>query len=417
MDEKKLRELFNEFLKENMNPEGGLFMDELDHYVTIIGTKTRYKFAQRIQTDFLDLTAKHAINISNKLREEARQRIAESNETNCPKDLFDEIRLSVYLDLKQCHQGFIESELFRKHCREQMTEDPDYLSSIGTMKLDMDDSNGGASSDEVSITATTPTDLSSSTLSPTASVKDISSLYDPKVMLVTDLDFQRVLDGIGDTNSWKPIYTSKHRSVSVSKDPVYNGKRGLKQMLEVMTIPFGIDDVLYALMDENYLKVVEKGIMDSKLLSFEKYDQYAATITHNKFRMPMLSKRDFCVLSSIRQEENGSYLWVRKSVEHEQAPESKDFIRAIMFGGSYFEKIDENNTKLTQMTYCDLQGWITPGIFNKLTALRDDTYYNAICASVKERKMIGVLEPFRSAQMVDCLRYAQRCRKRPLRTL
>jgi hypothetical protein len=392
LDDRTLKPIFQEFLKMNLNEEPYLFMTELDYYVTLIGAKARYKSSHKIAAEFLELNAPKAINISNKLREEARSRINQSSEDNCPKDLFDEIRLAVYLDLKQCSNGFLDSELFRNHVAEQLKQDPDYMNSLGTIK---DEARDG-SLDENS--ANTPVRERSS------STKTISDIYDPTAITVTDEDFQRVIDDICNKEMWSLVFKSDKRSVLVSKNPAFNGKRGLKRMVESTIFPYPIDEVFFALIDDAYQSKVEKGIHETKFVQCETYGKYMGAIYHSKYKFPLMKKRDFVILKSCRKEPNG-YCIMRKSVSLEQIPEYSSCIRAFTMGGVLIEKIDDNTTRVCGTYYADLGGFVTPTIYNKLMTLRDDSYYKAVVKACKERRQMGIREPLRSNHNMETLLY------------
>jgi hypothetical protein len=399
MDDKKTRQCFNDYLKSNLNEEPFLFMNELDHYVTLIGTKTRYKAAKRIVDDYLLNTSPHAINISNSLRQEAYDNLAKSDESNCPKDLFDAIRLHVYMDLKQCLPNFLDSDMFRTHVMESMKHDSKYLESVGSPKADsctQDDSTDEQTQDDSS----TKTDMSTHD-----NAQNITDIYDPKILNVTDVDFERVLAEVKDECMWKRVQHNSKRSLYISQSALFNGKRGLKKMKEITIYPYPVDEVFYALIDERYFDAIEKGFKDPKNVQFHKFGKYAGTIIHKKLKLPLMQLREFLVMKSARKEKNGSYIIAKKSVELDKIPRTKGCIRGMAIAGTLIEKIDEKNTRVTLVAYADLGGWTSPAVFNRLAALADDSKYKSTLSVLKQRRGVSLGEPGRSFGILDTLKH------------
>ncbi len=397
VDDKKARTCFHEYLKANLNEEPLLFMTELDHYVTLIGTKARYKSATKIVEDYLQANSKHAINVSNALRQDAYDVLAKSDESNCPKDMFDEIRLSVYLDLKQCLPGFLDSDTFRTHVLEEMKVDSDYMGSVGSPKTD-------SSVDELS--SATDSEVTE-TLSSTSQIPENTDLfYNPKVVNVTDADFDRILDDMSNEHMWRKVHSSSKRSVYVSKDTF--GKRGLKKMMETAIYPFSPSEIFYALTDERYFDSIERGMKDPQCIHYQKFQQYAGTVIHKKLKKPLLQVRDFVVLKSCRREKDGSYFIMKKSVELDLKPEMKGCTRALACGGYLIQKIDERSSRLTLTAYVDFSGWTPSSLFNQLSAWRDDSYYKAVTSACKERRKLGLDEPGRSYSVLDTMKHYEK---------
>jgi hypothetical protein len=399
MDDKKLRARFHEHLKLNLNEEPFLFMAELDHFVTLIGTKARYKAACKIVTEYLELGAPKAINVSNKQREEARKQVNESTELSCSKDIFDALRLSVYTDLKRCLPTFLDSETFQNHVIEEMKTSENYLSTLGTIKdsysSTMVTSEEATGSDE----CTTDVKISAS------SKKYLSDVYNPKLLSVHDSEFQSLTDEFNNQDMWKTVYNSDKRSVYVSKNVIYCGNKGIKKMLERSIFKCTPDELLYALIDEKYFTTIEKGLYDMEQKQYEKCGKYAGSVVYGRYKLPLMSKRDMVLIHSGKRNEDGSYLILKKSVELDTVPEQKGFIRMMCFGGYLIEKIDDVHTRMTVTFFGDLGGLIPAPIHNRLMALRDDSYYKAAMKAVQERRSLGLEEPSKSFGVLETIRY------------
>jgi hypothetical protein len=394
-DDKILRECFRKHLKTIHNEEPLLFMMELEHYVTLIGIKSRYQAAKKIVAEYLEMNSLHSINISNKLREEAREKVKQSSETSCPKDIFDEIRLAVYLDLKLCMPAFLASDVFRDFVGTQIVQNPDILNKWGSLKEECNAS-------EVSTDNTTQEPEPISKLS-------VRELYDPKVIEITDADFERVLNDIANTGMWTSVYESETRTVRVSKETC---SKGLKKLFETSIVPYSLNECLWAYTDEHYHTRMEKETKYMRVVSFHKFEKYAGVIIQKDFNVPFMKKRDFVLLCSSRREPNGSITFARKSVEIDQVPETSSAIRAFICGGMRFEKISENQTRYDMIFFGDLGGWVSASVFNLIMSKRDDKWLKALCKSCEERRHLGLAEPFKSYQVLDTLKYFDKMNNR-----
>ncbi|KAL0477679.1 star [Acrasis kona] len=238
--------------------------------------------------------------------------------------------------------------------------------------------------------------------------KNLGVLYDPNLIQVTQKDFDRVTCDIKDQDMWKSVYNSKERTVFVSKNPFYNGKKGLKKMKETGVIPFSVDECFNTYIDNACITKVEKEIKKITEIDYVESTSHALTVLRFQYKLPFfLSNRDFCLIHSAKRYGDG-YIMIRKSVNHPDCPTHKNYIRAVATGGIVFEKIDEHTTRYTQTYYADYSGWLTASVFNKIVESRDNTWHDAMIKCCSLRRLEGSGRPILSNRIADTLRYNDR---------
>lgn len=131
--------------------------------------------------------------------------------------------------------------------------------------------------------------------------------------------------------------------------------------------------------------------MNSQHLDYIKRDTthpYAITITqdHYKFGWPM-SDRDFVFCSSVLYDKHKKrYIIARKTTRHPKAPPVKSVVRGVCLGGYLIEEISNMSSRLTQIAYCDMAGYIPIKLWNKLITFRGDEGHVALLKILSQQK-------------------------------
>jgi len=300
-DDSNTRECFHTHLKKIHNSEPYLFLCDLERYITLIGPKSRYIAAQKIFTDYLNQGSSKCVNVSHKLRLKVEGQFRTCDENNCPINLFDELRLCVYVEMKQdCFPSFLLSESFHAYVMAKMKKNPAYLEELGELRQ-------GAQSPEVA-----------------AEISNLGVLYDPDLIEATNTDFDRLLSDVGDKEMWRPVFKSELRSVFVSKSPYFSGKKGLKKMFETGILNCTVDEAFNAYADHEQLMIIEKEISNITTIEYKEGPKFAHVILRFQYKLPFpLRNRDFCLLHSVRKEPNGDLIMIHKSVNHPDLPVCK----------------------------------------------------------------------------------------------
>jgi hypothetical protein len=378
-DHKQIRESFHEHLKYIHNEDPFLFLVDLEQYVTLIGVKARYNLAKKIVSEYLNETAPKAINVGSNKRQEVLDSFAKATVDDCPKDMFDAIRLQIYMELKQdCLPVFASSKPFLKVVRKELETDPNFLETIGTKK---------ALEDQV----------------------DYSAILDANKMEFTEEDFEQFHREIRNELGYDLLKSTDTWSVSMSKQAF---KNGLKVMKEVGVVDFTTDECINTYTDANYMPLIDQFLKDMQSMDFKQGPRYATNLLHVRYRMPFLmSNRDFAIISSIRREKNGSYMYIGKSVETPIIPPMKGYIRGTTLTQVYFEKISDTQTRYYFVMFCDLQGYMGATLLNKIISFRDQQFLKGLTAALTERRKLNVGAPYRSYRIYETLEHEQKMNK------
>ncbi|KAL0482957.1 hypothetical protein AKO1_014105 [Acrasis kona] len=397
-DNEETRLLFQKYLKKIHNEAPNNFLIEIEKFSNLMSPKTRHVAATKIMTTYIRDGAKEQINLGFAVRQKIIKSYNETTDQECSKNLFDELRIFVYVELKQdCFQGFITHNIFTKFVKKKVKNDPEFLKSISTVKKRIDIETPSESEDVIFDTNS-----------------QLGVLYDPEMMEVTDEDFLRVNRDIADREMWKAVFRSEERAVFVSKNPFYNGKRGLKKMYETGIIPFSAKEAFNAYTDAQHILLIEKEIAKITTVDYQEQDRHALVVLRFQYKLPFpLSNRDFCLLHSAKRDSNGTYSMIRKSILHPDCPVDKNYVRAVATGGIVFEKIDENTCRYSQTYYADYGGWLTASMFNKIVEMRDDSWHHAMIKACRARRVRGLGRPAASNSIINTLEYYEKVKQMP----
>ncbi|KAL0491886.1 cytochrome P450 [Acrasis kona] len=366
-DCQELSDCFQEYLRKIRNIEPYSFLKEIERFVTYVGSKARYAAAARIIREYVDtITATKEVNIGHKARNKVIEEFKTCNEADCPVNLFDEVRLSVYLELKvDCLNNFVNTEGFLTFLQDKLKQNPDYLQRIGVLKTNKESDD--TSTDEESVG--TPVTL--------------SRIYDASVTL-TDQDFEGFVEEMFDPSKWQLISKIGELSFSLSKSKHYSKKRGIKKMLETGVVPYTQIEVFNGMHSKEFAKIQDSAFTYD-VLDYIDFGKYAGGLIHVKVKLKFpLMDRDFVFLTSAKRLENGDILIVRKSVQENSYLTDKH-IRAFSFSGSLLRKIDEKNTRYYILSFTDLMGWFTPKLFNMTLKYKNTEWHERLLETLKIR--------------------------------
>jgi len=133
-----------------------------------------------------------------------------------------------------------------------------------------------------------------------------------------------------------------------------NGKEG-QSVLGVGEIPYSIEKILEVLVDEkqrkNFDDMLEDGIIEKRL----EHMTFIIYITFKRFLI--LSPRDFICCGCLVKFNDGTAILPVYSIESEDRPENKKYIRAqLHIGGWVLKRIDDNNTYAYYYNRADMKG-------------------------------------------------------------
>ncbi|KAL0481783.1 regulator of G-protein signaling [Acrasis kona] len=352
-DHKDIRECFYKHLISVHNQSPYLFLTEVEKYMTYISSRARYDAAKKIINLFLTPESTCEINVGHKLRESVIDEFNKSSEKICSRDLFDDIRVCIYAELREDNfPSFLNSKVFIDFMSDSLKEDAQFLSKIGSPSLVDTQSNDSISCDEKTVAAS-------------QSGKRNAINYDEKKIEISDADFDQALSDIKDEDMWKLFTQTDRIVINISKESFYHGKRCFKKAREELILPFGVEEVFYAYTDPRYCNTFDKAVKQ-EVANYIIQDKYSIVLFHLKLKLGFPFKnRDFCLLNSCKRLPDGSILSVRKSVESHLVPSRRSHVRAVLVGGMLFEKLKNNRTRMVQSYFVDIGGYITPAIYMK----------------------------------------------------
>lgn len=399
------RKKFKKFLKKEHKDVSFSFLIEAYEYECLFSVSNyenmfaRHNIARQIIDNYLGEDAKTPLSVPQERKRAIVVKFDSSSSLDCPKDLFDPARQLILDDLKEDGlKKFLVSDSFVRFSMAMFEKDPHYLS-----KLDAPQTH-----DEL----TDPTIAEDVYTDPGDAEKmsELSIMYDLNKISINEDDFEKLQGEVKNTDMWKAVYSSTKRTVCVSKSSFFNGRKGLKKMLETGVVPYSLDEVFNAYVDTDYQMVIEKEISSQTEVDYITSGVYAMSIVAMKYKLKFpLQNRDFSLALSARREANGSLTFLRKSVIHPLIPQNKGYIRGVVTGGIIFEKAGEGLTRYSQSYYVDYGGFISGALFNKLMEFRDNTWHDALTNACLERRMRKLGRPEKSGSVIQTLEHNERC--------
>jgi len=398
----KMRRVFSDFLKKK-NSEGILlFYIDLNNFHSLQTNEARYHAAKKMMNSYIIEGSPFSIITSNAQRQNMLRIFDKCTIMDCPKNIFDELRENAEIELEDKHlPKFLTSDAFVYLTNTMIKKDPQFLSIIGTPRTPSEILY--SMNDDLTEESTITEDDAE------VMYKKQGFMYDLNDVSIKDDDFERLYVDIKNTEMWRPVYKSEKKTTYVSKSIFFNGKKGIKKMLETGVVPFTVDEVFNAYTDSDYTQLIEKEISSQTQYDYIVSGKYALSVVNLKYKLRFpLQNRDFSLALSSRREENGAITMLRKSIIHSRIPHNRGYIRGVVTGGIMFEKVAEGLTRYTQSFFVDYGGWITPALFNKLMEFRDNAWHDALAQACLERRIKQLGRPTNSWSVVQTLEHHER---------
>ncbi|EFC39762.1 predicted protein [Naegleria gruberi] len=181
-------------------------------------------------------------------------------------------------------------------------------------------------------------------------------------------------------------------SSSKKKKNKPNGKKLIK---EVGIVNGTTDELLDALLDTRYSQIIDPNLKDCKFIEYIKNDEYSVSYQKevHKLMWP-LSKREYCIGTTVRREinedgtESRDYVIIKKSIDNKDAPLEKGNVKGQILGGILLEEIDANFVKYTSIFYNDFGGKVPRALRNKVLSSRGQAFYNGLTKTITSRRRL-----------------------------
>ncbi|KAL0483354.1 regulator of G-protein signaling [Acrasis kona] len=356
--DRRLRKCFHEYLRKYQNQEALQFLIDVSEFITLIATSSKYTSAKFIMLEYIQEGSPSEVNVSCAQKAALNEEFKKCSDSYCPNSLFDEVRLTVYVGLKEdCFGSFVNSKEFSKHVKQTLKTDPNYLSHVGSLKRGR---------------------------------YILKELAKSKDLRIGDLDFEFGLTNLN--CEWTNVFSTHDYSVYVSKE---KSPSGFKKKKEVMTLPFSAQEVYdIVICSETNQEILSNQKRTRTYLNAVECNKYKAVTVHAVQSMPFLCKNiDASLLCCSKRLDDGSIIHVEKSVCNPDVPESKNLVRTSALTTQLFENI-EGGCRYTDVT--DFDCGFTPSLINFMVcclAKRHLTNFHVILEAGNRRKEIGASGP------------------------
>ncbi|KAL0478223.1 RGS13 [Acrasis kona] len=362
----RLQRCFHDHLKKNHNQEALQFLTDVGEYLTLVGESSKYNAAKFIMLEYFDANSPSEVNVSCSQKASLNEEFKKCSANHCPNTLFDDVRLAVYVGLKEdCFGSFVSSKDFGKHVKDTLKTDPNYLSHVGSLKRGR------------------------------YILKDLAK---SKVLSVTDIDFECALTNL--KCDWNTVFSNHNYSIQLSKQ---KSSSGFKKRKEVMTLPFSAQEAYNIIVCGETRKQIQDSLCRSeKMLQAVDCGKYKAVTVHcvQKTSFP-LKNRDASLLCCSKRLQDGSIIHFEKSVRNPNVPLTKNVIRTSTLMTQLFEDV-EGGCRFTSVTDFDFGGSLNPALLNlSMSFVR--TVLNVILEAGRKRKELGISGPDHSLLMSCCL--------------
>jgi hypothetical protein len=429
-DVEKCRELFKQYLTSIQNSEPLSFLESVEEFQMKRSTKNRYEQAKTIIQTYLEVGSTNEINVSSGTRQSLLEKFQTLDEDHCPNDLFTDIYMTVFLELKHdTFSNFTSSVMFRSWVTDMVKQQGDsFLKKVATVKKSMSQPNSPASpplsySNQFLTVPNTPNSPSSvASLSDRNCSTEDDEMTDIDVdttTTTTQLSYQTMFDmspffyddhfeAMRKEMSepvvhWKKINNSADRSIYIAKKShkvVIHGKsRKVRKYKESGILNFSAQEVFYAYIDKRYVLYPEPLFKSIDFIQFHSKDnttttssssiRYASTIMHMKYQVPFPMKhRDYILSCTARKEHDGSYVILRKSTDCSLIDKQVGHMRSYVASMIVFEPVDNNSTRYTICALVE-QGWAPARTWSAMVKERETSFHiglNKACTEQKSRR-------------------------------
>ncbi|KAL0478320.1 regulator of G-protein signaling [Acrasis kona] len=322
-------ESFEAFLTKTHNTEPFLFLKAVKKFVDIQDVDSRYNAAKDIMKEFVEPNSPKEINVSSTTRQHAMDLMQQSNSTTCALNLFEELRIPVYMELKDdTFPNFLSSDIFVEHIEEMLRTNTEYLSQIGVMRVN-------------------------SPNSPTSPTRRKNTLFSKQSLQINDEDFDAMCQDIKADDLLKSML-----SVSISQ----SRNRHFTRYKNTFSVELDREEVFNVLSSQS-TRLDEALKSKSKVESTFTCNGYYVATTHDIYYCPFpMTHRDYSSVTSCRRQSCGSIIIIKKSVVNPEVPSCKKYVRAHHVQGILIENKNDGS-QITILSFIDLSG---PSLFKKL---------------------------------------------------
>ena len=149
----------------------------------------------------------------------------------------------------------------------------------------------------------------------------------------------------------------------------------------VDTANYPLDKVIQFFNTPDYNKKINEMLVDFEYLYKDPEDKFRVVYMEYKGTWP-IANRDFVVISIREKHENGYYI-ATKSCKYPKE-QKKGVVRAdLAIGGYILEKVDENSTRVTYVSFSDVKGNI-PGMVKNTYAAKQGGVASKVGAVMKK---------------------------------
>ncbi|KAL0478014.1 RGS1 [Acrasis kona] len=317
--------------------------------------------------EYLVVGSPKEVNISNKLRTNTLSKIKQSSPTDCSEELFSDLRSAVFMEMKvDCFPGFLSSDIFLNHVRQELKKSSGYLDKIGTLKA-------------------TP----SSPFHQEYADYDLTDFSGPQE--ITDEDFDRIYSRMSlEDNNSTLLFSTPTQSRSISG----NSKKTIVR--DVMILPFDCHEIFSIVLCSEFGRQLD----NKHKIKYEWHrqsngDKYKSLYMNisTKLGFPLNNRYNPSV-ASAKKLPNGDIIVISKSVQGDEIPCDRKCVRSLCILAYFFEKIRDNQCKYTFMTIFNLGGFVTPNIIKMLIPYqKKDTLQELITEEGYKRKETGTKGP------------------------
>ncbi|KAG2388914.1 hypothetical protein C9374_000353 [Naegleria lovaniensis] len=247
-------------------------------------------------------------------------------------------------------------------------------------------------------------------------------LLDKKQKIVTGHHFDifkklNNMDGM-----WQQIHKSKHMATYKSKEKFVTSKvakasKGILLIKEVLTVEATPEELLSTVIDSRISPITEPTVTQLKFKEFieggqtvhvtsggaanmesavktTKTHPVACSSTIVKTPWPLSDREVYCA-TCIRREFNHftqrqtDYTIFRKSYDPEEEAVAKGCVRALFYGATIIEQLNEKECKISGIAFIEAGGKVAPSIWNKILTARSSQVSKNLRKGLESRRKMS----------------------------
>jgi len=432
IDNEESRQIFRNYLVVSHNEDPLSFIDAVEQYERMKSHANRFESAQEMIKTYIEPCARHELNISQVTRSSTMNQFTEQcSRSHCPKNLFDSCSAGVLLELKEdvwprfINSAYASQMMFLCAPLSPMSPMEEQLNH-NTNNNNTNNRNSSSSNNLITdspnrattpLTPQTPPTLqlqnsfnnnnnTQSDLDSCSSTDNedsyLESVFDKNSAYISEDEFKVLKEWTLSSDSTIAGITLNKTLYKKGQYEVYTSKKMLKFstysapgrfLKSIGLINAPVEIVMQAALATEYRLANDKMLVESASIGYvpsNEINKYACTLVYDRYRVPMLSDRDFVGSATLTSETNvrtkcKRYIVVRKSVDLDTSKLKlkAKAVREQGFGCTIFEQLNEGNTKTR---YYEL-GWVTGGVpswlWERVSSNRGTSYYNSLVKSVE----------------------------------